>query len=97
MAILSKNGKPLYGAAKEAVLKKTQLGWQNDEIEVSLLSITDRLARLERQTKYLPLTVVAALFFGCAAGKFIKPDLAVLAVGCGGAGAGMMIAISRQQ
>ncbi|MEG4529877.1 hypothetical protein [Microcoleus sp. D2_18a_D3] len=95
MKFLDKNGKPLHGAAKEAVLKK-QLTWQNDEIEVSLLSITDRVSRLERQTKYLPLTVVVALFVGCAAGKFVKPDLAVLAVGCGGAGAGMMIAISRQ-
>lgn len=95
MEILGKNGKPLHGAAKQAVIKK-QLTWQNDEIEVFLLSITDRVFRLERRTKYLPLTVIAALFFGCAAGKFLKPDLAVLAVGCGGAGAGMMIAISRQ-
>lgn len=95
MEVLGKNGKPLHGAAKQAVLKK-QLAWQDDEVEISLFSITDRVSRLERQTKYLPLTIIAALFFGCAAGKFIKPDLAVLAVGCGGAGAGMMIAISRQ-
>lgn len=95
MEIVGKNGKPLHGAAKQAVLKK-QLVWQDEEVGISLLSITDRVFRLERQTKYLPLTVIAALFFGCAAGKFIKPDLAVLAVGCGGAGAGMMIAISRQ-
>ncbi|MEG4251094.1 hypothetical protein [Microcoleus sp. Pol10D4] len=96
MEVLSKNGKPLYGAAKQAVLKQ-QLAWQHDEIEVSLLSITDRVSRLERQTKHLPIAVIVALFVGCAAGKILKPDLAVLAVGCGGAGAGMMVAIARQK
>lgn len=93
--LTDKNGKQLHGAAKQAVLNK-YLGWQNDEIGVSLTSVTDRLSRLERQTKYLPLTVIAALFLGCAAGKFLKPDLVVLAVGCGGAGAGVIIAITRQ-
>ena len=95
MQITDKNGKPLYGAAKQAVLNK-HLGWQNDEIGVTLLSNCDRITRLERQTKYLPLTVIAALFLGCAAGKFLKPDLAVLAMGCGGAGMGMVVAIARQ-
>ncbi|MEG4795713.1 hypothetical protein QUA69_11405 [Microcoleus sp. LAD1_D1] len=93
--MLGKNGKPLYGAAKQAVLKK-QLVWQNDEVELYLTSIADRVSRLERQTKYLPITVIVALFLGCTAGKFLKPDLAVLAVACGGAGAGAMIAIARQ-
>ena len=96
MEILSKNGKPLHGAAKQSVLKK-QLAWQNDEIEVYLLSVTDRISRLERRTKYLPLTVVGALFFGCVVGKTLKPDFAMLAVGCAGAGAGMMTAIARQK
>lgn len=95
MNLIDKNGKLLHGAAKQAVLNK-HFAWQNDEIGISLLSVTDRVARLERQTKYLPLTVIAALFLGCVAGKFLKPDLAVLAVGCGSAGAGMMISIARQ-
>ncbi|MCC3405201.1 MAG: hypothetical protein JGK17_06315 [Microcoleus sp. PH2017_10_PVI_O_A] len=94
--LIGKNGKPLHGAAKQAVLNK-HLGWQNDEIGVTLLSVTDRITKLERRTKYLPITVIAALFFGCAAGKFLKPDLAVLAVGCGSAGAGMTVAIARQK
>jgi hypothetical protein len=93
--ITDKNGKPLHGAAKQAVLNK-RLGWQNDEIGVTLLSANDRITKLERQTKYLPITVIAALFLGCAAGKFLKPDLAALAVGCGGAGVGMTVAIARQ-
>ena len=93
--LIGKNGKPLYGAAKQAVLNKN-FQWQTDETGILLLSMTDRVTRLERQTKYLPLTVIAALFLGCAAGKFVKPDLAVLAVGCGAAGAGMAVAIARQ-
>lgn len=55
MNLTDKNGKPLHGAAKQAVLNK-HLGWQNDEIGVTLLSNCDRITRLERQTKYLPLT-----------------------------------------
>ncbi|MEG4915757.1 hypothetical protein [Microcoleus sp. B7-D4] len=95
MEILGKNGKPLHGAAKQAVLNK-RLVWYNDETEICFTSIFDRISRIERQTKYLPIAVIVALFVGCAAGKFLKPDLAALAVGCGGAGAGMMLAISRQ-
>jgi len=96
MEVLGKNGKPLHGAAKQAVLKK-QLVWQDEEVGISLLSITDRVFRLERQAKCWPLTVIAALFFGCGAGKIVKPDLAVLAVGCAGASAGAIIAIERQK
>ena len=95
MELTGKNGKPLHGAAKQAVLNK-HFSWQTDETGILLMSMTDRVTRLERQTKYLPLTVIAALFLGCAAGKFLKPNLAVLAVGCGAAGAGMMVAIARQ-
>lgn len=93
--LTDKNGKPLHGAAKQAVLNK-HFAWQTDETGILLLSVTDRITRLERQTKYLPLIVIAALFLGCAAGKFLKPDLAVLAVGCSAAGAGMIVAIARQ-
>lgn len=96
MEVLGKNGKPLYGAAKQAMLRK-QLAWQDDEIEVFLVSVDDRISRLERQTKYLPIAVIVALFVGCATGKLIKPDLAVMAVGCAGAGAGMMTAIARHK
>ena len=95
MELTGKNGKPLHGAAKQAVLNK-HFSWQTDETGILLMSMTDRVTRLERQTKYLPLTVIAALFLGCAAGKFVKPDLAVLAVGCGAAGAGMAVSIARQ-
>ena len=95
MGITGKNGKPLHGAAKQAVLNK-HFAWQNDEIGITLLSTNDRITRLERQTKYLPLTVIAALFLGCAGGKFLNPNLATLAVGCGAAGVGMAVAISRQ-
>ncbi|MEG4579354.1 hypothetical protein QUA71_06925 [Microcoleus sp. MON1_C5] len=94
--LTDKNGKPLYGAAKQAVLNK-QLAWQNDEIDLFFTSTRDRIERLERQIKYWPLTVIAALFFGCVVGKIIQPDLAVIAVGCAGAGAGAMLAIERHK
>jgi hypothetical protein len=94
--LTGKNGKPLHGAAKQAVLNK-RLGWQNDEIGVTLLSVTDRLVRLERRTKYLPITVIAALVFGCFVGKLVKPDLVAIAIGGGAAGVGMAAAITRQK
>jgi len=69
MNLTDKNGRPLHGAAKQAVLNK-HFAWQADEIGIVLLSVTDRITRIERQTRYLPLAVMAALLLGCAAGKF---------------------------
>jgi hypothetical protein len=98
MEILDRNGKPLHGAAKQAVLSKRYglNGWNPDEVTISIVSFEDRIRRLERRIKYLPVTVVCALFLGCAVGKIVKPDLVAVAIGCGSAGAGMAVAISRQ-
>lgn len=93
--LTDKNGKPLHGAAKQAVISK-HLGWQKDELDITFVSLTDRVSKIERQTKYLPVAVIIALFFGCVTGKFLKPDLAVVAIGCAGGGVGMAIALSRQ-
>jgi hypothetical protein len=94
--ITGKNGKPLYGAALEAVLKKqSRTNWQNDE-EVAILfqSLDSRLSRLERRQKYAPITLVAALAAGCAFGTVLKPDLA--AIVAGGVAAGLVVSICRQ-
>lgn len=93
--LTDKNGKPLHGAAKQAVISK-YLGWQKDELDITFGSLSDRVSRIERQAKYLPITVIVALFVGCAAGKIIKPDLAVMAIGCAGGGVGMALVLSRQ-
>jgi hypothetical protein len=93
--ITGKNGKPLYGAALEAVLRKqSRTNWQNEEEAAILFHALDsRLSRLERRQKYAPLTVVAALIIGCTFGTVLKPDLAAIALG--GGAAGLAIAIGR--
>lgn len=96
MKITGKNGKPLYGAAREAVLRKqSRTNWQNEE-EVSLLfqSLDERIARMELRQKYAPLTIVAALIVGCTFGTIVKPNLAAIAVGAGAAG--LVVSITRQ-
>ncbi len=95
---VDKNGNPLRGAAKQAVLNKRYglNGWSREETEITILALDDRICRIERRTKYVPVAVVCALFLGCAAGKLIKPDLVAVAIGCGSAGVGMVAAISRQ-
>jgi hypothetical protein len=53
MKITGKNGKPLYGAAKEAVLRKqSQSNWHNEE-EAAILfqSLDERLVQLERRQR----------------------------------------------
>jgi hypothetical protein len=94
MEILDKNGNLLRGAAKQAFLKKR--GWQIEDLELTIISLNDRTERLERRTKNLPVLVIAALVFGCFAGKLIKPDLVAIAMGGGAAGVGMAVAIARQ-
>jgi hypothetical protein len=94
MEILDKNGNFLRGAAKQAFLKKR--GWKTEDLELTILSLDDRIDRLERRTKNLPVIVIADLIFGCFAGKLIKPDLVAIAIGGGTAGVGMAVAIARQ-
>jgi hypothetical protein len=96
MKINGKNGKPLYGAAREAVLRKqSQTNWHNEE-ETAILfqSLDERIVQLERRQSQAPLTLVAALVAGCVLGTAIKPDLAAIAVG--GGAAGLVVAIRRQ-
>lgn len=96
MKITGKKGKPLYGAAREAVLRKqSRNNWHNEE-KVALLfqSLDERIVQLESWQKYAPLTLVAALIVGCVLGTVIKPDLATLAVGNGAAG--LVVSIRRQ-
>lgn len=96
MKIIGKNGKPLYGAAKEAVLRKlSRDNWHNEE-EVAILfqSLNERIVQLERRQRYAPITLVAALIVGCAFGTVIKPNLASIVVGAGAAG--LVLAIRRQ-
>jgi hypothetical protein len=96
MKITGKNGKPLYGAAREAVLRKqTKTNWHNDE-EAAILfqSLDERIARMERRQSQAPLTLVTALIVGCAFGTVIKPDLAAIVVGAGAAG--LVVSICRQ-
>ncbi|MEG4916314.1 hypothetical protein [Microcoleus sp. B7-D4] len=96
MKITGKNGKPLYGAAREAVLRKqSQTNWHNEE-EAAILfqSLDERIARMESRQRQAPLTLVAALIIGCAFGSIIKPNLAAIAVG--GCAAGLVVSITRQ-
>jgi hypothetical protein len=109
MEPLDRNGNLLRGAAKQAYLKK-QWQIQNLELTISreleltslkdldltILSLNDRIERLERRTKNLPVMVIAALVFGCFTGKLINPDLIVIAIGGGAAGVGMAVMIARQ-
>ncbi len=94
--ITGKNGKPLYGAAKEAVLRKqSRINWQNEEEAAILFQALDsRLSQLERRQKHAPLTLVAALVVGCVFGTVLKPDLAAIAVA--GVAAGLVVLICRQ-
>jgi hypothetical protein len=94
--ITGKNGKPLYGAALEAVLRKqSRINWQDDgEVAILFQALDSRLSKLERRQKYAPLTIVAALAFGCIFGTVLKPDLAAIAVGS--AAAGLVVSICRQ-
>jgi hypothetical protein len=66
------------------------------DLELIILSLNDRTERLERRTKNLPVMVIAALVFGCFAGKLAKPDLIAIAIGGGAAGVGMAVMIARQ-
>lgn len=94
--ITGKNGKPLYGAAREAVLRKqSRTNWHSDE-EAAILfqSLDERLVQLERRQRQAPLTLVAALIVGCAFGSIVKPNLAAIAAGAGSAG--LVLAIHRQ-
>lgn len=94
--IMGKNGKPLYGAAKEAVIRKqSQSNWHNEE-EAAILfqSLDERLVQLERRQRQAPLAIVMALVAGCAFGSIVKPNLAAIVVGAGAAG--LVVAITRQ-
>lgn len=96
MKITGKNGKPLYGAAREAGLRKqSRTNWHNEE-EVSIFfeSIDERIIQLESRQKYAAITLVAALVVGCAFGSIVKPNLAAIAVG--GGTAGLVVSIRRQ-
>jgi hypothetical protein len=96
MKITGKNGKPLYGAAREAVLRKqSQTNWHNEE-ETAILfqSLDERLVQLERRQRCTTLAIVAALVVGCAFGTVIKPNLAAIVVGAGAAG--LVVSITRQ-
>ncbi|MCC3595780.1 MULTISPECIES: hypothetical protein [unclassified Microcoleus] len=96
MKITGKNGKPLYGAAREAVLRKqSRTNWHNEE-ETAILfqALDERIARMERRQSQAPLTLVAALIVGCLFGTVIKPDLAAIAAGAGAAG--LVVSICRQ-
>ena len=96
MKITGKNGKPLYGAAKEAVLRKqSRDNWHNEE-EAGILfqSLDERIVQLERRQRYASVSFVAALILGCAFGSIIKPNLAAIIVGAGAAG--LVISITRQ-
>lgn len=95
-----KNGNLLHGAAKEAVLNKLAkegkiLYIPTDE-GIMLASATDRIDKLERQLKYLPIATIFALVLGCGVGKFLKPDLFAVAVGGSAAGAALGVANKRQ-
>ena len=96
MKITGKNGKPLYGAAREAALRKLDAeSWKRqEEQEIMLLGLSDRLNKLERAAKNIPLLLVAALAIGCAAGTLLKPELTAVAVG--GSAAGLAVSIGRQ-
>lgn len=97
MDILDKKGKPLRGAARQSFLaKRFGATWNNEDVDITVTSFDGRISSLERRIKYLPLTAIAALFLGCAAGKIFKPDLVAVAIGCASAGAGMAIVVSRQ-
>jgi hypothetical protein len=94
--ITGKNGKPLYGAALEAVLRKqSQTEWHKDE-EAAILfqALESRLVQLEHRQKYAPLTLVAALVVGCLFGTAIKLDWAAIVVG--GGAAGLVVSIRKQ-
>src|ERR671932_660979 len=96
MEITGKNGKPLYGAAKEAALRKqSRTNWYNEE-EVSILfqSFDERIARIELRQRYAPITLIAALIVGCIFGTVVKPNLAAVVVGAGAAG--LVVSVSRQ-
>lgn len=97
MDVLGKNGKPLRGAAKQSSLaKRFGATWNKEDVDITVASFDCRIDSLEKRIKYLPLTAIAALFLGCAAGKLFKPDLVAVAIGSTSAGAGMAITISRQ-
>jgi hypothetical protein len=94
--VIGKNGKPLYGAAKEAVLRKQERNNWHSEEEVAIFfqALDSRIIKLELRQKYASLTLVVALIVGCVFGTILKPDWAVIAVG--GGVAGLVISICRQ-
>ena len=96
MKITGKNGKPLYGAAREAVLRKqSRDNWHNEEEGAILFqSLDERIVQLERRQRYTPLSLVAALILGCTFGSIIKPNLAAIIVGA--SAAELVVSISRQ-
>ena len=96
MKITGKNGKPLYGAAREAVLRKqSQTNWHNEEeAAILFLSLDERIVQLERRQRYTPLICVVALIVGCAFGTIVKPNLAAIVVGAGAAG--LVVSVTRQ-
>jgi hypothetical protein len=59
-----------------------------------LLGLSDRLNKLERAAKDIPLLLVAALPIGCDQGTLLKPELAAVAVG--GSAAELAVSIRRQ-
>ncbi|MEG5043486.1 hypothetical protein [Microcoleus sp. B4-C1] len=96
MKITGKNGKPLYGAARAAVLRKqSRTNWHNEE-EVAILfqSLDERIVQLESRQRQAPLAIVVALIIGCAFGSIVKPNLAAIVVGA--SAAGLVLAIRRQ-
>jgi hypothetical protein len=100
MNLIDKNGNLLHGAAREAVLlklaKEKNISYVLTDEAIILASAIDRIDRLERQLKYLPISVILALVVGCGVGKFLKPDLFAIAVGGSAAGATLGIANKRQ-
>ncbi len=72
--ITGKNGKPLYGAAREPVLRKLDAKSRKsqEEQEIMLLGLSDALTTSERAAKNIPLLLVAALASGCESGNFAQ-------------------------
>ena len=72
--ITGKNGKPLYGAAREPVLRKLDAKSRKsqEEQEIMLLGLSDRLNNERAYCENIPLLLVVALAIGCESGNFAQ-------------------------
>jgi hypothetical protein len=86
---------PLRCSQRSSVEETDAEFWQRqEEQKIMLLGLSDRLNKLERAAKDILLLLVAALAIGCAAGTWLKPELAAVAVG--GSAADLAVSIGRQ-